>query len=94
MKKLYSNKLVIFSLVLPGVLLFLFAILAPICLSVYYGFTDYSGMGSFNFVGWENYKTLIHDKAFWMSMRNSPVSRNWIYLHPASSGHDHSSDPG
>ena len=71
MKKLYSNKLVIFSLVLPGVLLFLFAILAPICLSVYYGFTDYSGMGSFNFVGWENYKTLIHDKAFWMSMRNS-----------------------
>ena len=71
MKKLYSNKLVIFSLVLPGVLLFLFAILAPICLSVYYGFTDYSGMGSFNFVGWENYKTLMHDKAFWMSMRNS-----------------------
>ena len=44
MKKLYSNKAVIFSLVLPGILVFLFAILAPICLSVYYGFTDYSGM--------------------------------------------------
>ena len=34
MKKLYSNKLVILSLVLPGLLLFVFAILAPICLSV------------------------------------------------------------
>lgn len=71
MKKLYSNKLVITSLVLPGILLFLFAILAPICLSVYYGFTDYSGMGSFNMIGLENYKTLMHDKVFWLAMRNS-----------------------
>lgn len=71
MKKLYSNKLVIFSLVLPGLLVFLFAILAPICLSVYYGFTDYTGMGSMNFIGLSNYKELVKDKAFWMSMRNS-----------------------
>ena len=71
MKKLYSNKLVILSLVLPGLLLFFFAILAPICLSVYYGFTDYTGMGSMNFVGFENYKQLFHDKAFGLSLRNS-----------------------
>ena len=71
MKKLYSNKLVILSLVLPGLLLFVFAILAPICLSVYYGFTDYSGMGDLNFIGIENYKTLIHDPTFWLSLRNS-----------------------
>lgn len=71
MKKLYSNKLVILSLVLPGLLLFFFAILAPICLSVYYGFTDYTGMGSMNFIGWENYKQLFHDKAFGLSLRNS-----------------------
>ena len=71
MKKLYSNKLVILSLVLPGLLLFFFAILAPICLSVYYGFTDYTGMGSMNFVGWDNYKQLFHDKAFGLSLRNS-----------------------
>lgn len=71
MKKLYSNKLVILSLVLPGLLLFFFAILAPICLSVYYGFTDYTGMGSMNFVGWENYRQLFHDKAFGLSLRNS-----------------------
>ena len=61
MKKLYSNKLVILSLVLPGLLLFFFAIFAPICLSVYYGFTDYSGIGSYDFIGLENYKTLMAD---------------------------------
>ena len=71
MKKLYGNKLVILSLVLPGLLLFVFAILAPICLSVYYGFTDYSGMGSADFIGLANYKELLHDKAFAISLRNS-----------------------
>jgi raffinose/stachyose/melibiose transport system permease protein len=70
-KKLYSNKWVILSLVLPGLFLFVFAILAPICLSVYYGFTNYSGMGSYQFVGWENYKNLFHDAAFGTSLRNS-----------------------
>ncbi|MCR5736925.1 MAG: sugar ABC transporter permease [Eubacterium sp.] len=71
MKKLYSNKLVILSLILPGLLLFIFAILAPICLSVYYGFTDYTGMGNFNMIGWENYKNLLHDEVFMVSLRNS-----------------------
>lgn len=71
LSKLYSNKLVILSLVLPGLLLFIFAILAPVCLSVYYGFTDYSGMGSYNFVGIENYKRLMQDQVFFLSLRNS-----------------------
>lgn len=71
MQKLYSNKLVIFSLVFPGLLVFFFAILAPICLSVYYGFTSYSGMGQAEFAGWENYKTLLRDANFGRSLRNS-----------------------
>lgn len=71
MKKLYSNKLVILSLVLPGLLLFLFAILAPICLSVYYSATNYTGMGSFDIIGLENYKTLLHDSAFLTALKNS-----------------------
>ncbi len=71
MKKLYSNKLVILSLVLPGLLLFIFAILAPICLSIYYGFTDYSGMGTAALIGWKNYKELLGDKTFALALRNS-----------------------
>ena len=71
MKKMYSNKLVIFSLVLPGLLVFLFAILAPICLSVYYGFTDYSGMGTATWIGMDNYKTLLQDTKFFTSLKNS-----------------------
>lgn len=71
MKKLYSNKLVITSLILPGLVVFAFAILVPICLSVYYGFTDYSGMGQAHMIGFANYKALFHDKAFGRSLLNS-----------------------
>lgn len=71
MNKLYSNKGVIFTLILPGLLVFLCAILFPICLSVYYGFTDYSGMGKATFIGLDNYVKLFHDKAFGRALLNS-----------------------
>ncbi len=71
MKKLYSNKAVIFSLVAPGLFVFLVAILAPIILSVYYGFTSYSGMGEATFIGLENYKALFKDPVFWTALKNS-----------------------
>ena len=56
---------------LPGILLFVFAILLPICLSIYYGFTDFSGMGSATFIGFENYRHLMTDKVFWNALLNS-----------------------
>ncbi len=71
MDKLYRNKLVISTLILPGLLLFLFAILGPIILSVFYGFTDYSGMGSYNMIGFENFLNLLKDDKFGLALRNS-----------------------
>lgn len=71
MSKVYSNKWVIFCLVFPGVLMFFFAIFAPVCLSVYYGFTDFSGIGDYQFIWFENYKTLVRDEVFWLSLFNS-----------------------
>lgn len=73
MEKLYKNKWIILSLVAPGVIMFLVAILFPICLSVYYGFTEYSGMGTATFVGLENYKILMKDDTFWRSLLNSLI---------------------
>ncbi|MCD7736302.1 MAG: sugar ABC transporter permease [Lachnospiraceae bacterium] len=71
MKKLYSNKRVIFSLVAPGLFMFTVAILAPILLSIYYSFTNYSGIGDYWFIGIENYTTLFHDSVFWGALKNS-----------------------
>ncbi len=71
MRKLYSNKLVILSLILPGLILFAFAIFFPICLSGYYSITDYSGMGTYNLIGLDNYRALFKDGNFGIALRNS-----------------------
>jgi raffinose/stachyose/melibiose transport system permease protein len=71
MQKMFSNKGVIASLVAPGLFMFLFAILAPIIVSGYYSFTNFSGLGSYDFIGWQNFKTLAKDGVFWLSLRNS-----------------------
>lgn len=71
MHKLYSNKWVIFSLVLPGILTFVVAILAPIVLSIFYSLTDYSGLGDAVYIGLRNYAELFRDKVFWTALRNS-----------------------
>lgn len=71
MKKLYSNKLTIFSLVFPGLFLFFAVVLAPILLSFYYSLTDFTGLNTPTFVGFHNYTKLFKDPIFWRALRNS-----------------------
>ena len=71
MHKLYSNKWVIFSLVLPGLLTFIIASLAPIILSLFYSLTNYSGLGEATYIGLQNYAELLKDKVFWTALLNS-----------------------
>lgn len=71
MHKLYSNKWVIFSLVLPGLLTFIIAILSPIILSLFYSMTNYSGLGEATYIGLQNYLELLKDKVFWTALLNS-----------------------
>jgi raffinose/stachyose/melibiose transport system permease protein len=70
--KLLQDKKTIFLLMLPGLVIFIFAVFLPIILSVYYGMTDWSGMGTPKLIGLKNFKELIfNDKTFWMSLRNA-----------------------
>ena len=65
MDRMKRNKLVIFLLVSPGLIFFFAAVLFPIFKSVYYGMTDWKGIGAFNFVGLDNFiKVLTDDKVF------------------------------
>jgi len=72
MKKILENKLVIVSLLLPGMLLFAFAVIIPIIYSVFLGSTDWAGIGKANFVGLKNYiEILTDDKIFYKSIFNA-----------------------
>ncbi|MDX8362404.1 MULTISPECIES: sugar ABC transporter permease [Bacillaceae] len=70
--KVLSNKWTIFLLVAPGVSIFFFMIGIPVLMSIYYGSTDWSGIGSYSFIGLDNFKEILfNDSVFWKSLWNA-----------------------
>jgi raffinose/stachyose/melibiose transport system permease protein len=67
-----ASKFDIFLMVLPGVAVLGFAMAVPIVLSVYYGMTDWSGIGKAHFIGMTNFQQILtQDPAFWLSLLNA-----------------------
>jgi len=59
MKKMLSNKLLIFAFLLPALILFVGVLIAPIVMSGYYSFFDWDGFTEKIFIGLNNYKELF-----------------------------------
>lgn len=55
----------------PGLLLFAVVIIAPLLANIGISFTEWTGVGTPEWVGLENYKRLIGDELFWASTRNN-----------------------
>ena len=73
MKKMLSNKLVIFAFLLPALILFIGILIAPIIMSTYYSFFDWDGFTEKIFIGIKNYKELFTSNsiAFMKALGNS-----------------------
>ncbi|MFI7608213.1 carbohydrate ABC transporter permease [Micromonospora sp. NPDC049366] len=56
---------------LPGAVLFLLVIGAPLVGTVYLSLTKWSGIGDPTFVGLDNYRNLMQDEVFWTSFKNT-----------------------
>ena len=59
--------------VIPSFAILLIVMVIPIAMSVYYSFTDYSVLGSPDWVGIQNYVDLVSDGSFLSAMRNTVV---------------------
>lgn len=57
----------------PWLVGFAVFLLAPIAMSLYYSFTDYSVLEPPLWAGSENYTRLLHDPVFWKVLRNTTV---------------------
>ena len=66
-----SNKSTKIIMIMPAVILFTVFFLAPIFISVYYSFTDFSGIGAAKFIGFKNYQVLLKDKFFFIALKNT-----------------------
>lgn len=66
-----SKKSTKIIMIMPAVILFTVFYLAPIFISVYYSFTDFSGIGAAKFIGFKNYQVLLKDKFFFIALKNT-----------------------
>ena len=69
-KSYFSDKKTIAVLVLPGLLIMLFAIAIPVVISLMLSFFKWTGFGPMKFIGFDNYTRLIKDGLFWRSLYN------------------------
>ncbi|MER7444294.1 carbohydrate ABC transporter permease [Micromonospora avicenniae] len=56
---------------LPGAVLFILVIGAPLVGTIYLSLTKWSGVGDPTFIGLANYRNLLHDEVFWTSFKNT-----------------------
>ena len=70
MNTLFSSKKTIAALVLPGLVIMLFAIAVPLVISVFLSFVQWTGFGPMKFAGLNNYSRLMSDGLFWRSLFN------------------------
>ncbi len=70
MRSKFEDKKVISLLVLPGLIIMIVAIAAPIIISFGLSFVKWTGFGKMKFIGADNYLRLIKDPIFFKSIRN------------------------
>ena len=62
-----------YVLIAPLLLLLVVFILYPVIANVYLSFFKWKGMGRATFTGFDNYRTMMKDETFWVSIKNTLV---------------------
>ena len=62
----------------PGILFFATYVIIPIFQSIGISFYDWDGLGEATYIGAENYRELLDDDAFYVSLRNNVI---WLFLY-------------
>ncbi|PLR76292.1 sugar ABC transporter permease [Bacillus sp. V3-13] len=65
------NRLIAYAFLLPNIIGFLVFIFIPVIASFLMSFTSWNGFGNIEFIGLENYKTLVYDPNFRISFVNT-----------------------
>ena len=64
---------ILFLFIVPALVFYLIFWISPVLMSFFYGLTNWSGLGDYDFVGLDNFKFLIKEGTLFNSMRNSII---------------------
>jgi multiple sugar transport system permease protein len=62
----------------PGLVMFLLYVIYPILQSVWISFYDWDGLGEKTWIGLQNYKDLLDDDSFYISLKNNII---WLVMY-------------
>jgi multiple sugar transport system permease protein len=62
----------------PGMAMFAFYVIWPIFESFWLSYYDWDGLGAKEWIGWDNYRELFDDPAFYTSLKNNVI---WLVLY-------------
>ena len=63
----------LFLFIVPALVFYLVFWISPVLMSFFYGLTNWSGLGDYDFVGLDNFKFLIKEGTLFNSMRNTII---------------------
>lgn len=66
-----TKKRILYLFILPALILYLTFWILPVLMSFYYGFTDWSGIGKYKFIGFHNFISLSKDGTLLTSLINT-----------------------
>ena len=64
---------ILYFLLLPALVLYVVFWVLPVIMSFFYGFTDWSGVGDYHFVGLQNFQYLLGDGTLVNALKNTGV---------------------
>lgn len=64
---------ILFLFIVPALVFYLVFWISPVLMSFFYGLTNWSGLGDYDFVGLDNFKFLIKEGTLFNSMRNTII---------------------
>lgn len=84
----FSTKKIKILMIVPAVVLFLLYIIIPVFMAFYYSFTNFTGIGKPQFLGFQNYITLLSDKTFFIALKNTGLvlAMSLLLIVPCSFG--------
>jgi len=73
----WSRKLTPYLLIMPNLLIYLVFIFIPVICVAYLSFTNYNMLNPAKWIGWMNYKRMLHDDLFLGSVKNTLLF--WVF---------------
>lgn len=68
-----KKRRILFLFIVPALIFYLIFWISPVLMSFFYGLTNWSGLGDYDFVGLDNFKFLIKEGTLFNSMKNTVI---------------------